>query len=111
MTTTTPRPRKAPRDHLPPHAGRFTFTAADGTSHTLPPPNDALGLIPGKVFRDAVMEGEQGELRLAFNALEIVGADPAELDALYALPTPRMLEVVGDWMRSRDESGATLGEA
>ena len=105
--------RKAPQDRKPKAVEGFQFTGADGKSHTLPHPSDGLKLLPGRAFRDALMDGEEGQLRMAFRCLELVvdkDADKVTLDALYDLTAPDMIEIVGTWFSSADPSGATLGE-
>ena len=113
MTTAKTPARKTPQDHKPKATAGFQFDGADGKSHTLPHPSGALMLLPGRTFRDALMDGEEGQLRLAFTCLELVvdeDADKVTLDALYDLPAPDMIEIVGSWFASADTSGATLGE-
>lgn len=103
--------RKAPQDRKPKAVEGFQFTGADGKGHTLPHPSDGLKLLPGRAFRDALMDGEEGQIRMAFRCLELVvdDGDPA-LDALYDLQAPDMIEIVATWFSSADPSGATLGE-
>ena len=103
--------RKTPQDHKPKAAAGFQFDGADGKSYVLPHPSKALALLPGRAFRDALMDGSEGQLKMAFTCLELVvdEGDPA-LDALYNLPAPDMIEIVGTWFASADTSGATLGE-
>jgi len=105
--------RKAPQDHKPKAVDGHQFTGADGKSHKLPHPSEALALLPGRAFRDALMDGEEGQLKMAFTCLELVvdkDAGKVTLDALYDLPAPDMIEIVGTWFASADTSGATLGE-
>ena len=126
----TPAPRK-PQDHKPKATkpDGFTFDATTvedvidketglktGTkvvtkTHTLPHPSAALAKIPGKAFRDAMLDGEIGELKFALVCVEAVDAAPATLDALYAKPTDEMLTILGKWMSSADMSGATLPQS
>jgi len=112
----TPAPRK-PQDHKPkatkPKATKpdgFTFDH-DGVTYTLPHPSAALAKIPGKAFRDAMLDGEIGELKFALVCVEAVDAAPATLEALYAKPTDEMLTILGKWMSSADMSGATLPQS
>lgn len=110
MTTTAPR--KKPADRLPKTAkpGVFTFEHGDRT-YELPPPSAALEQIPGRVLRDAMLGGDEGELRFGFLCLEAVGVPQETLDAIYDKPAPEMMDVIGRWMRSGDLSGATLPES
>lgn len=100
---------KQPQDHLQ-KAKPFAFKH-DGKRFTLPPPSDALGRVPGRALRDAVMDGGEAEVRLGFLCLESVDADPAALDALYAKPVADMTRIVGEWMQSKTPDGATLPES
>lgn len=104
-----PAPKK-PQDRKPKAGEGFTFEH-DGVKHTLPAPSKALGVIPGRAFRDAMLGGEVGELKFALTCLEAVGAKPEALDALYAKPTAEMLEIAGRWMQSADMSGATVPQS
>lgn len=109
-----PAGAKAPEDHRSPAApgpDPVTFTGTDGRTYTLPPPTDALAMLPGRALRDAIMGGTEAEVRFGFLALETSVTDAEVLDALYDLPAPTMMRVVGRWVRSVDASGATLGEA
>ena len=109
--TAAARKPRQPQDHKPKAAVGFQFDGADGKSHTLPHPSEALALLPGRAFRDALMDGEEGQLKMAFRCLElVVDDDNPALDALYDLPAPDMIEVVATWFSSADPSGATLGE-
>lgn len=117
-------PRK-PQDRKPKAVEQpttFTFEHADET-YALPPVESVAGLVNGRVMRDAVMDGEEGQLRLAFFMLEkldLSNLDAAEdnadeprlktLDALYSKPAPEMLEIVQGWMKFKAPNGVTLGE-
>lgn len=91
---------------------KFSFTAADGTEHTLPLASDGASKVPGKFTRDAVMDGDDAaELRLSFALLEACGADQKVIDALYSLPNKQMLETLGDWMTHGDGKGATIPQS
>jgi len=103
---------KKPQDHRPKKEARlYTFTA-DGKTYTLPPAETAVPHMPGRLLRDAYMEGEEGQMRLGFAMLEHVEADPAALDALYSLPAPEMLDHLQKWMEVRSEAtSATVPES
>jgi len=112
----TPAPRK-PQDHKPkatkPKATKsddFTFEA-DGVTYTLPHPSAALANIDGRALRDALLNGEMGELALAFRCLEAVDAAPEAIDAIYAKPVTETAGIVVSWFRSADVSGATLPQS
>jgi hypothetical protein len=105
---------KKPQDRLPKAEKPTAFTfEQDGQTFEIPPPSAALESIPGRAFRDMMLSTDDtGEVKFALRLIESVGADPAALDALYEKPTPQMLAVVGDWMRSDQAlSGATLPES
>ena len=106
---------KKPQDHKPKadasEPSVFTFEHGDKT-HVLPPVESVASLVGGRVMRDAVMGGEEGQLRLAFFMLENLDLDPKEktLDALYEKPATEMLEVVQAWMKFKPSAGVSLGE-
>jgi hypothetical protein len=101
-----PAPKK-PQDHLAKKASGFTFDH-DGTTYTLAPPSDGLAALPGRDLRDALLDGETGQMKLAFRCLELVeDIDGPALAALYAKPAPDMLQIVNAWFESADENGAT----
>ena len=101
---------KKPQDRIPKKSSGFTFDH-DGETFTLPAPTEALAKIPGRALRDAFMDGTQGEMKLAFHAVEAVGADPAAIDALYAKPAPEMTEVILAWFRGAEVEGASLPQS
>lgn len=105
MTT----PRK-PQDRKPKASAGFTFDH-DGQTYTLPAPSQALAKIPGRAFRDAMLDGEIGELKFGLRCVEAVDAAPEALEALYSKPTDEMLGLLGKWMQSADMSGATLPQS
>jgi hypothetical protein len=88
----------------------FTFEH-DGKTYTLPSGEDVAAQVPGRFLRDALMEGDAGELRLQFAMLDRLDASEA-VEALYDMPTPDMLEVIRAWMSHKnDEVDASLGES
>jgi hypothetical protein len=106
-------PRK-PQDRKPKAAEapeEFTFEH-DGETYTLPPVQSVAPLVGGRVMRDAVMGGEEGQLRLSFFMLEMLELDPEvkTLDALYEKPATEMLEIVQSWMKFKPSAGVSLGE-
>lgn len=115
--TTTPRKtttRKAPADRLPkkpkPTTG-YPFTW-QGATYELPAAEATMEKVSGKVLRDAFMDGDEGQARLSFVMLESCSADPAALEALYAMPAARMLEHIEKWMSfAPAPNGASLGES
>lgn len=104
-------PRK-PQDRKPKAAEEptvFTFDH-DGESFELPPAQTVAHVVTGKAMRDAVMGGEEGQLRMSFTMLEsLEGVDEA-IDALYAKPAAEMLELVQAWMNFKPADGVNLGE-
>ena len=104
-------PRK-PQDRKPKAVEQpttFTFAHEDVT-YTLPPIESVAGLVSGRTMRDAVMDGEEGQLRLAFFMLEKLEDSEDEIEALYSKPAPDMLEIVQSWMKFKAPNGVTLGE-
>lgn len=68
--------------------------------------------VPGRLIRDAYMDGDDGEMRLGFTLLELLDVDEGVLDALYSKPAPEMLDIFRDWMRFKpSEEDADLGES
>ena len=61
-------------------------------------------------MRDAVMDGEEGQLRLSFFMLEKLEDASEALDALYSKPAQEMLPIVEAWMKFKPAGGASLGE-
>lgn len=107
MTT----PRK-PQDRKPKAVEQpktFTFDH-DGATFTLPPVESVAAEVPGRVMRDAVMNGEEGQLRLSFLMLEKLEGASEALDALYSKTAKEMLPIVEAWMRFKPAGGASLGE-
>lgn len=111
MTTTARAPRE-PQDRKPKaeeQPTEFTFEHGDET-YTLPPIATVADLISGRMMRDAVMEGDEGQLRMSFFMLEhLEGADDA-IKALYAKPASEMLPIVEAWMKFKTPNGVSLGE-
>jgi len=117
-------PRK-PQDRKPKateQPSQFTFEHAEKT-YELPSVESVASLVSGRTMRDAVMDGEEGQLRLAFFMLEkldLSDLDAAKdddeaprlktLDALYSKPAPEMLEIVQKWMTFKPAGGVSLGE-
>ena len=104
-------PRK-PQDRLPKAAEEpteYTFEH-DGKTYSLPAAQTVADRVSGKVMRDAVMDGEEGQLRMSFFLLEeLEGAEEAR-EALYAKPASEMLQIVEAWMKFKPKDGVTLGE-
>ncbi len=89
----------------------FTFEH-DGETYSIPSALTKYDQVPGRLVRDAYMDGDEGEMRLGFTLLEMVDADPGALDAFYAMPAPKMLSTFREWMRFRpSEEDADLGES
>lgn len=106
-------PRK-PQDRKPKAVeapNEFTFEHKD-VIYTLPAAETVASLVGGRLIRDAAMEGESGQLRLAFFMLEKLELDPElkTLDVLYDLPAPEMLRIVEAWMQFKPATGVSLGE-
>lgn len=104
-------PRK-PQDRKPKAVEQpqeFTFTYDDKT-YTLPPVETVADLVSGRMMRDAVMQGEEGQLRMSFFMLEQLEGVEDALDALYKKTASEMLEIVQAWMKFKAPNGVTLGE-
>jgi len=103
-------PRK-PQDRKPKVGAPETFTFEhEDVTYTLPPVESVAAIVPGRTMRDAVMDGEEGQLRLAFFMLEKLDGAEDAIDALYSKPAPEMLEVVQSWMTFKPAGGVSLGE-
>ena len=87
----------------------FTFEHDDVT-HTLPVVETVAATVPGRTMRDAVMGGEEGQLRLAFYMLEKLDGAEDAIDALYSKTAPEMLQIVEAWMKFKPAAGVSLGE-
>lgn len=89
----------------------FTFEH-DGKTFEIPSALTKYDQVPGRLVRDAYMDGDEGEMRLGFTLLEMVVTDEDVLDAFYAMPAPKMLTTFREWMRFRpSEEDADLGES
>lgn len=99
-----------PQDRKPKKVTRYTFTIK-GKSYSLPLASKAAENIPGRVMRDALMGGDEGEMRLGFTLLEACGADRATVDAIYDLPSPECVRVLGEWIALGDGDGANLPQS
>lgn len=99
-----------PQDRKPKKATKFTFTVGSKT-YTLPLASKGADKVPGRVMRDALMGGDEGEMKLGFALLEACGADPKVVDVLYDLPMPRCLKILGDWLKLGDGDGASLPQS
>jgi hypothetical protein len=106
-----PPARRTPQDRKPKaKPAEYTFEH-EGKTYVIPPPSDALAQVDGRTFRDALMNGEAGELKLGFTCLELVCTDPETLDALYAKSVVDTCQIVGEWFQSADLSGASLPQS
>lgn len=111
-------PPKKPQDRqpkavtiTPTPVNVYTFEH-DGHTYALPAGATAVDRVPGRVLRDAYLDGEGGQLRMGFTLLELVDADPGALDALYSMPAPEMLEHVAAWLSLQTVEGEpSLGES
>lgn len=106
-----PQNRRTPHDRKPKiKPGEYTFDH-EGQTYVIPAPSQALAQVDGRTFRDALMDGEAGELKLGFKCLELVCTDDATLNALYSKPVSETVAIVGEWFQSADLSGATLPQS
>lgn len=81
------------------------FTGKDGKSWTLPLISSCRGNLPGRELRNASMNGEAGMITYMFKLLEVSGADPDAIEALYDLPQDEMLDVMQDWSNYAGDLG------
>ena len=95
---------KRPSDHQV-KAKPFTFMH-EGVRHVLPPASDAMGKVPSRAFRDAVVDGGQAEIKLGFLCLEACGAKPEAVDALYDKTVVDLNRILGSWMTAKQPDGA-----
>lgn len=102
-------PRK-PADHKAKPVP-YKFPDASGKMHTLPFASKGAEKLTGRDTRDALMNGDVGQLKLGFVMLEACGAKPEAIDAMYDLPNARCLEILGEWMEYGDGDGATLPQS
>lgn len=110
MATTAAR--RAPQDRKPKateEPTEFTFEH-NGETFTLPPAQTIAHLVTGRMMRDAVMQGEEGQLRMSFFMLEKLEDSDEAINALYEKPGHQMLELVQAWMEFKPKDGVTLGE-
>jgi hypothetical protein len=106
-----PSDRKTKQAKADDEAATYGFDWNDH-HYLLPPPDSAVDLIPGKVLRDAYMDGDEGQMRLGFAMLENVDTEPGTVEALYEMPAPLMLEHIQAWMELRAGTAeATVGES
>lgn len=110
-------PRK-PADHkAKPVPYTFEAPAVDKDNkpivktHTLPFASKGAEKLTGRDTRDALMNGDVGQLKLGFVMLEASGAKPEAINAMYDLPNARCLEILGEWMEYGDGDGATLPQS
>lgn len=105
---------KQPQDRLPKKGdapSEYTFEA-NGKTYSLPAAEAAANKVSGKFLRDAYLDGDEGEARLAFATLEAAVEDTETLEALYALPAGDMLDHVRAWMEFKpSKEAASLGES
>ncbi|MCC3277533.1 hypothetical protein LJ753_16840 [Arthrobacter sp. zg-Y20] len=105
-------PRK-PQDRLAKKADEgenFTFEH-DGESFELPPASTVAHCITGRQTRQSVIDGDLGQLRLAFLLLDALGDDADEArEVLYSMPSPDMMPIVFRWLSFKPADGASLGE-
>lgn len=89
----------------------FTFEHDDKT-YELPSAVTKYDQVPGRLIRDAYMDGDDGEMRLGFTLLEMLDADEAAIEALYDKPAPEMLAIFRDWLTFRPSGeDVSLGES
>lgn len=101
---------KKPSDRLPKRATKFTFEV-DAKTYSLPLASVAAENVTGRQTRDALVDGELGQIRLGFLMLENCGADPKSIDALYDQSKDFTVQTLHDWMTFGDGDGASLPQS
>lgn len=76
----------------------------EGKAYKLPPAAEALKSVDGGAYMDAVLEGDQGMVRLALLTLKSGAVAVDAYAALRAKPLTEFMEIVGKWV-------ATAGDA
>lgn len=103
-------PRK-PQDHKPKAEAAAVFTFEhDEKTYTLPPVETVAKRVSGQMMRDAVMDGDEGQLRMSFFMLEQLEDSKEAINALYSMPASDMLPLIEAWMKFKAPSGVNLGE-
>jgi hypothetical protein len=98
-----------PQDRKPRKGAPFTFKV--GTKvHTLPNADKGRSKMTGRDVRDATVGGDVGQMAYMFKVLEAAEPTKTALDALYAMPQDKMLDVLQSWAEHGDGDGASLGE-
>ena len=100
-----------PQDRQPKKNAPYKFIGADKKSHTLPLASKGAEKVSGRVMRDALMDGDAGELKLGFAMLEACGASEAAVNAVYDLPSAECMEILGEWMSHGDGDGASVPQS
>jgi hypothetical protein len=100
-----------PQDHKPAKGEPFKFTDSEGKSHALPSASKGRANLSGRDLRDALVNGEIGQMGYLVKALEAAEPNPEVLDALYAMPQSEVMDVLQAWGEHGDGDGASLGES
>lgn len=99
-----------PQDRKPKKATKYTFTVK-GKTYSLPLASKGAEKVSGRVMRDALMGGQEGEMRLGFALLEACGAPQATVDVIYDLPVPACTRILAEWLALGDGDGASLPQS
>lgn len=99
-----------PQDRKPAKGSLFRFTDLQGKQHTLPHASKGRTGLTGRDLRDAALGGEAGQITYMFKVLEAAKPTKVALEALYAMPQTKMLEILNEWSQHGDGDGASLGE-
>jgi hypothetical protein len=102
---------KAPQDHKPKQADKptaFAFTIGE-EDFTLPFVGaEIVNRVEGRIVEAAMLDGEEGQAKMAFALLRAVPDHDKDKEALRSLPFPEMLTYLLDWLKA---SGVSLGES
>jgi hypothetical protein len=99
-----------PQDRKPKKVTKYTFTTG-GKTYSLPLASKGAENVSGRMMRDSLLGGDEGEMKLGFALLEACGADQAVIDVIYDLPVTKCLEILGDWLKLGDGDGASLPQS
>lgn len=101
---------KQPQDHKP-KPQPYKFTGADGKTYSLPFASKGAAQVTGRQTRDAMMDGEVGEVKLGFIMLDLCGAKQEAIDAILDLPADETVEHIAQWMKHGDGDGASVPQS
>jgi hypothetical protein len=106
--TTAKRAPKQPQDRKPKQSTDFALEV-NGKEYTLPRINqDMINTIEGRIVEAALLDGEEGQAKMAFALLRAVPGHDEAKEAIRSLPFPEMLGKLIAWLEA---GGSPLGES